>query len=97
MGIGGGRRDANTTATPIDSRIMAPKLPNPDSETPNATSRSRGREAEGDGVVGERCKGTEQPERMHGTIASIFAAEAPQGRLRSSVSGRFFPAVYSIT
>ena len=44
----------------------------------------------------ERFKGTEQLERMQGKIASIFAAEAPEGRLRSA-RGRFYLSVSYIT
>ena len=34
-----------------------------------------------------RCKRTEQSERLQGKIASISAAEAPQGRLKSAKRG----------
>jgi hypothetical protein len=64
--------------------------------TPNAKSRSRRGETEGDGEARVRCKDMEQLERLQGKISSIFAAEAPKGRLRSA-RGRFFPAVSFIT
>ena len=83
-------------ATLTDRRIVAPQLGIPDLGTPNAKARSRRGEAEADGVVGDRYKGTEQPEWLEGKIASISAAEATHGRLPSP-SGRFFLAVSSIT
>ncbi len=79
-----------------DRRIVAPELGIPDHGTPNAKSLSRRGEAEEDGAARDRRKGTEQPERLQGKIASISAAEAPQGRLRSA-RGRFVPAVSYIT
>ena len=82
-------------ATLTDRRIVAPQLSIPDLGTLNAKSRSRRGEAEGDGLVGERGKEMEQPERLQGKITSIFAAETPQGRLRSA-RGSFFPAVFFI-
>jgi len=81
---------------PTNRRIVAPQLEIPDPRTPNAKSRSRRGEAEGDGAVGDRYKVMEQPERLQGKIASISAAEAPQGRLRSA-RRRFFPTVSYIT
>ena len=83
-------------ATPADSRIVAPQLENLDPGTPNATSQSRRGEAEGDEAYGERYKGTKQLERLKDKIASIVAAETPQGR-QSSAKGRFFLTVSSIT
>jgi hypothetical protein len=98
---GGGSRDRRRQsrwriATPTDRRIVAPRLSIHDPGTPSAKSRSRRGEAEGDGEAGDHCKGTEQSKRLQGKIASISAAEAPEGRLRSA-RGMFFPAVSSIT
>ena len=85
-----------TLATPTDNRIFAPQLRIPDPGTHSDKSRSRRGEAEGGGAVEDRCKGTEQPEGLQGQIASIFAAEAPQGRMRSAKWG-FIPSGFPIT
>jgi len=89
-------RASRRTSTPTDSRILAPQLSNPDPRTRSDNSRSRRGEAEGDGADGDRCKRTEYPEELQDRIESIFAAEAPQGRLRSA-RGDFSPAVSLIT
>jgi len=80
---------------PTDSRIMAPKLRILYPGTRSGKSRSGRGEAEGDGVIRERCKGTEQPERLQCKIALISAAEEPHGRLKSAegfLSQRFPPS-----
>jgi len=62
---------------------------------PGAICQGRGVEIEG-WSGGIRCKGAEQPEGLQGKIASISAAEAPQGQLKSAKGGVFL-AVSLIT
>jgi len=72
---------------------MAPRLPNRNPRTRSDKSRSQHGEAEGYEADGDRCKGTEQPEGLQDRIETIFAAEAPHGRLRNARQGfsRGFP------